>query len=131
MRIVSSLLTGVLVLLLLAAAYLGLTGGFGLLREAHTGVQRLATGTELIYGLTALLVLVALASRHQWTLHLLVLWAAAVAATSALAPVVWGGASWTVGAETGGAVGVLLAVVVWSWHYVGRRVSRGGKPHAA
>ena len=124
MRIVSFLLTGFLVLLLLASAYLGLTDGIGLLREAHTAARRLATGTELLYGLTALLALVAMASRHTWTLHLLVVWAAAVAATSALAPVVWGGTSWRVGAESGAAVGVVLAVVVWSWHRVARQANR-------
>jgi hypothetical protein len=123
MRIVSSLVTGLLVLLLLAAAYFGLTSGFGLLREAHTGAQWLATGTELLYGLTALLALAALASRHKWTLRLLIVWAAAVTATSALAPVVWGGTSWMVGAESGGGAGLLLAVLLWSWHYAGRRES--------
>ena len=48
MRIVSFLLTGFLVLLLLASAYLGLTDGIGLLREAHTAARRLATGTKLL-----------------------------------------------------------------------------------
>lgn len=123
MKIVLSFLTGFLVLLLVAAAYFGLTGGFELLRQAHSGVQRLATGMELLYGLAALLALVALASRHRWTLRLLIVWAAAVTATSALAPWVWGGTTWMVGAEAGATVGVVLAVVLWGWHHVGRRVA--------
>jgi len=126
MRIVLRFLTGFLVLLLLAAAYLGLTGGFGLLREAHTVVQMLATGMELLYGLAALLALVALALRHRWTLRLLIVWAAAVTATSALAPWVWGGASWISGLEAAVAVGVLLSAVLWSWLHLGRRAGGPG-----
>ena len=130
MRIAWFLVTGFLVLLLLAAAYLGLTGGFGLLREAHTGAQRLATGTELLYGLTALLALAGLASGHRWTLGVLIVWAAAVTATGALAPVVWGGTSTMVGAESGCAVGALLAVILWSWHHVARRAAGARAPGA-
>jgi hypothetical protein len=126
MRIVSSLLTGLLVLLLLAAAYFGLTGGFVLVREAHTGAQKLATGTELLYGVTALLALVAMASRHKGTLALLVVWAAALTATSALAPVVWANRSVAIGAASGAAVGAVLAIIVGAWLYAGRRAA--GRP---
>ena len=123
MRIVSALLNGFLVLLLLATAYLGLTGGFALVREAHTGAQKLATGTELLYGLTALLTLVAMASRHRWTLPVLIVWAAAMTATSGLAPVVWGNTSVMVGAESGAAVGVILVLILWAWHHARRRAA--------
>ena len=123
MRIVSALLNGFLVLLLLATAYLGLTGGFALVREAHTGAQKLATSTELLYGLTALLTLVAMASRHRWTLPVLIVWAAAMTATSGLAPVVWGNTSALVGAESAAAVGVILVLILWAWHRARRRAA--------
>jgi hypothetical protein len=125
MRIVSLLLTGLVVLLLLATAYLGLTGGFALVREARTFAQQLATGTELLYGVTALLALVAMASRHKSALLLLIVWAAALTATSTLAPVVWGNASPAVGAASGVGVAVVLALILWPWHVVRGRAAGG------
>jgi hypothetical protein len=125
MRIVATLLNGFLVLLLLASAYLGLTGGFALVREAHSFAQKLATGTELLYGLTALVVLVAMAEQHRRTLLLLIVWAGALTATGALAPVVWGNTSVKVGAESGAGVGLVLVLVLWAWHFVRRRAAAG------
>jgi hypothetical protein len=125
-KTVSWLLTALLVLLLLAAAYLGLTGGFTLLREARSATQWAATGTELLYGLTALPALATLPSRRPWALRLLIVWAAAVTATSVLAPVVWGRTTWTAGAASGCAVGALLALLLWGWHHSRRFAGRPG-----
>lgn len=126
MKTVSWLLTALLVLLLLAAAYLGLTGGFALLRQARSAVQWLATGTELLCGLTALPALAKLPSRRPWALRLLIVWAAAVTATSALAPVAWGKTAWTAGAASGCAVGAFLAILLWGWRRSRRFAGRPG-----
>lgn len=115
MKAVVRLVNGLLVLLLLATAYLGLKDGFHLLTEARSAAQWVATGTEVLYGLTALAALVTLPSGRPWTLRLLIVWAAALTATSALAPVVWGKTSWAVGAASGGGVGALLALLLWGW----------------
>jgi len=121
MKIASRMVLGLLVLCLLAAAYFGLTEGFPLLREARTGVQRLAAWTELLYGVAALASLVALASRLRWTVALLIVWAALVTITAALAPVVWGGASSAAGAESGAAAAIVLAALLIGWHRLCRR----------
>jgi hypothetical protein len=126
MKTVSWLLTALLALLLLASAYLGLRDGFGLLREARSAAQWVATGTELLYGLAALPALAILPSGRPWALRLLIVWAAAVTATSTLAPVVWGKTAWTVGATSGCAVGALLAILLWGWHHSRRVAGRPG-----
>ena len=105
MKTASLILTSLLVLMLLASAFLGITDGVGLVRQAHTTAQAVATAAELLYGVAAVGALVALASRHKFAPHLLTLWAACVTITSGLAPVVWGGTSVAVGAESGVAAG--------------------------
>jgi len=123
MRTVRTILTVMLTLLLLASAYLGLTGGIPLVREAHTATQSLATGTELLYGVAALGVLVALAGGYRWTLRALTVWALAVTATSGLAPVVWGNTPVMTGVVSGAGVGAVLALLLWGWHAAGARAA--------
>ena len=131
MRILRALLNGTLVLLLLATAYLGLTEGFPLVREAHSGLQRLATGTEILYGVTALLALVGLAARRRWALAVLAIWGAAITATSTLAPVVWGQSPWTAGVTAGLATAALLALLVWGLRTTARRAAGTSQPGSA
>jgi len=117
------LLTGLLVLLLLATAYLGLVDGLGLVRQARTPLRVVATATELLYGVTAVGALVALASRHASGRYFLIVWAALLSVTAALAPPVWGGSSVAVGIESGVAAALLVGLLVWGW---GRAVHKGG-----
>jgi hypothetical protein len=123
MRVVSTILTAFLILLLLASAYLGLTGGIPLVREAHTAARALATGTELLYGVAALLALVALANRYRWSFRVLIVWAAGLTATSGLAPVVWGNTSVRTGVVSGAVAGVVLALILWAWHFAQSRAA--------
>ncbi|HTT69301.1 MAG TPA: hypothetical protein VMF70_14850 [Gemmatimonadales bacterium] len=123
MRLVSALLDALLVLLLLVTAYLGLTGGLPLLREAHTAGQWAATATEIGYGVVAVLVLVAWASRHPWHGRLLLVWALALTVTGALAPVVWARTSLATGAVSGAGVGAVLALLLWGRRRARSRVS--------
>jgi hypothetical protein len=121
MRVAATILTAFLTLLLLASAYLGLTGGIPLVREAHTAAQAVATGTELLYGVAAVAALVGLASRYRWTLRILLVWALGLTATSGLAPVVWGNAAVTTGVVSGAVAGLVLALILWGWHVARQR----------
>ena len=100
MKTLAWLLTAVLALLLLASAYFSLTAAVGLVRAAHALGQQVATVSELLYGVSAVLALVLLARRHPWSLRVLIVWAAAVTLTTALAPVVWGKTAWGIGVKS-------------------------------
>lgn len=116
MRLVSKLLDVLLVLLLLASAFFGLKDGIPLVRAAHTVGQWTATVAEILYGVTAVLVLVVWASRFAWLWRLLLVWALGLAVTSALAPVVWAHASLATGAASGAGAAIVLALLLWGWH---------------
>ena len=124
MKAVATILTVLLTLLLLASAYLGLTGGFALVRESHSAWQAAATATELGYGVAGLLAIVLRAAQHRWSLAVLVVWVAGLVATSALAPVVWGHASRLVGVGSGAGALVLMGGLVWGWRAAGARAGR-------
>lgn len=130
MKILATVLTGLLVLLLLASAFFGITGGLPLVREARPALQVLATATELAYGLAALGALVALADRHRSARALLIIWAVCLTLTSGLAPVVWGRAAILVGVESGAGASVVLALLLWGWRWAVLRAS-GGTPGRA
>ncbi len=119
MKTLSRVVLALLVLLLLASAYLGITGGLDLVREAHRPLEILATGTELLYGVAAVAGLVALGTRARKAMAILVVWAVALTATAALASVVWGHTSVAVGVASGAGVGAVVAVVLWGWRRTG------------
>jgi len=123
MKIVVVVLDVVLLLLLLASAFFGLTGGLPLLREARTAGQWAATGTEIVYGVTAVGVLVAWATRRPWLTRAWLVWAAGLTATSTLAPVVWGHAAPITGALSGAAAAAILGLLLWGWHRAHRRAA--------
>jgi len=82
----------------LAAAVLpALLGGFGLLNgpadfaESATFPQRIASATQIVYGGAGAAVVAGLIVAAAWTRPAFWAWAAALVATGALAPVVWGG----------------------------------------
>jgi hypothetical protein len=131
LKIVSMLLTALLVLLLLIAAYFGLSDGFRAVREAHGPLRVLASATQLLYGLLALAALAAVGFRHRAAGPLLVGWVAALAVTNGLSPFVWGHASVAVGIKSGVITGIWLGLVVWLWGYCRRRAARASESHAA
>lgn len=126
MKILCTLLTALLTSVLLASAYFSLTAAIGLIRAAHALGQQVATLSELLYGVTAVLALVLLARRHPWSLRVLAVWAGAVTLTTALAPVVWGQAAWAVGAASAAAVAFGLGVFLGTWQFVRVRAARLG-----
>ena len=105
----------VVVLLLLATAYNGIFEGLNAARHASTLGQRVATVTQLAYGVLAIAAIVAVAIRHRITLALLVGWAAALVATAALAPIVYGGASVVVAAVAVILVALVTGSVIVAW----------------
>jgi len=101
--------------LVAVCASTGIEGGLDAWRSAETAAQRVASATEILYGVLSVAVLLAMAFRRHWVTPLLVAWGGALTVTGAMAAVVWGEASW--GAAAAGAVGVLgvVALVVWAW----------------
>lgn len=83
-------------------------------RYAAGAGQRAATLTQAAYGVFGILVGLAALWRPRALGPLLWLWALAVIATAALAPVVWGGAVWTTGLWSAlVAVAVIAVLAPW------------------
>ncbi|MGH7562664.1 MAG: hypothetical protein ACRENB_16780 [Gemmatimonadales bacterium] len=104
---------GLVVLVLLAAAWLGLFEGFNGLRDADTRGQRIASVFQVLYGLAAAGSLVTLFAAPVWTRLTLGVWCVAVTATATMAPIVWGEESWRSGAVAGAATAVFVGLVAW------------------
>ena len=105
-----SLIAATVLLLLIGG--LGLRSAAGEWRDALALGQRVATGTELIYGVLAIVGGLGLLMGRGWTTKLLVAWAVAFTATGALAPVVWGGTKPLVGLVAGVATGLVAYGIV-------------------
>ena len=131
MKILFWLITVLLVLVLLAAAYFGLTEVFGLLPEAHRPLEVLAVATEFLYGLLALIALVGMATHHRTTPIVLVAWAVAATAGSALSPVTWGRAPAVEGIKSRIVVGLVVGALVFGWRYTRRQLPGSSPPEAA
>jgi hypothetical protein len=105
----------VVVLILLVTTYNGLVEGMLATRFADTPGMRVATGTQLLYGVFGAATLVALMARRSWVVGLLSGWGLAVVLTAALAPVVYGGTSLANGASAGVGAAVVVAILLWVW----------------
>ena len=105
----------VVLVLLVATAYNGIFEGLNAARHASTLGQRVATVTQLAYGVLAIPAIVAVAMRHRITIFILVGWAAALVATAALAPIVYGGASVGVAAVAVILVALVTGGVIVAW----------------
>jgi hypothetical protein len=125
MKILSMLLTALLVVALLASAYFSIVAAVVLVTAALALGLRIVTASGILYGITAILSLVLLARRHRRTLRALVVWAGAVTLTTALAPSVWGNIGWEAGIKPAAAVGAVLAALIGAWHFVRVRAARG------
>ncbi len=103
-----------LVLLMLGAmAWFGVTGGPRDWRSAVTPGQKVAAITQLLHGVTAVLAVILLCARSAWLRPVTLVWALAATATATLAPVVWGGTTWVTGALTGLAALALTGLTWW------------------
>jgi len=124
-RVWHSIGLGVLVLALLASAYNGLWEGWSELHNDDTPPMRVATATQLLYGLAALLALVALALRpaRRWVFPLLLVWAVATTSTATLAPIVYGGRPLGTGIAAGAITALIVALPLWLWRRACRKRS--------
>ena len=120
---------GALVLLLLATAYNGIIEGFNALHAVATVGHRIATATQLAYGVLAVAALSALTLKHPMTFRLLLAWSAMVVTTAALAPVVYGGTSVVVGTIAGLGVAAIVGTAIMAWRRSTRPVPNRERPN--
>ena len=101
------------ILALIAGIWFGLKEGY----DSWTGVsstgQRIAGGAQLLYGVAAVAALWGLLARARWTPFAFAVCSAAVTITAALAPVVWGESSWTIGLISGFSTLIIALLITW------------------
>jgi hypothetical protein len=100
-------------LLLLFTGVMGLRNGWREYHLATTGAQRFTSATEMAFGAVSWVALAALLRKRRQARGLLILWAALVTLTGAVAAVAWGNAG--LGAAAVGAVCVaaVCGLTVW------------------
>ena len=103
----------VVTLVMGASAWIGLYGGLNGLRDAQGSGQFAAAVLQVLYGIAAIFVLIALFFRPSWARAAFGGWAGSLTATAALAPIVWGGASWLTGVVSGVVVAIIAGLVRW------------------
>jgi hypothetical protein len=101
---------------LLLTAYNGLVEGVNATHFADTVGMRVATVTQLLYGVFGAAALLAIVFRPRWVFRLLLGWGVAVVATGLLAPIVYAGQSTSVALGVGVGTLAAVSVVLWAWH---------------
>ena len=119
-----------LILLLLALAYNGLYEGSLAARHAATPGMRVAAATQLLYGVFGLAALLAMGLRPAWVTPLLCGTGAASCLTAGLAPVVYGGATVSVGIVSALITAVLFVLAIWCWRNLLRSPTGSRQPAA-
>jgi hypothetical protein len=122
--VVRRLLFGLAVLSLLALAWIGFSGGWSQLSEAHTLGQKTQTVCQFAYGLFALLSVVTTFRGHRWSPVSYAGWTVSITLAGGLAPVVWGDASVAIGLLSGLAT-LLVALALIGLLRSGARGLRG------
>ncbi len=105
----------VLVVLLLFTAYNGIIEGIAATHYAGTRGMQVATVGQLLYGFSATATLLALAVQRRLVAPLLIVWGVGGTLVSALAPVVYGGSPWGIGALSGAAAAFLFWLIHSLW----------------
>lgn len=102
-----------IVVILGAAAWLGLTEGLNALHDADSLGQQMAATFQLLHGAAAVASLIGLLARASWAVWALGVWVVALTVTATMAPVVWGGADWRAASVAGIATVLIAALVTW------------------
>ena len=130
MNVLHRVTTVALILVLLASAYFGFAAGPNILRAAHTPLQWLAAGTELLYAMAAVGGLWLMYRKDPRQRSVLVLFTVAVTVTTGLAPTVWGHAGWGTGAISAAVAALLVGGLIGARHLLAARIQRAAT-HAA
>ena len=122
MRLLYRGTTVALILVLLASAYFGFAAAPNIVRAAHTPLQWLATGTELLYAAAAVGALWLMYRRDRRQHQVLILFTVAVTITTGLAPTVWGHAGWGTGAISAVVAALLVGGLIGARQVLAARV---------
>lgn len=113
-------LFGIALLLLLAVAWLGLSGGVHDLPQSTTVSQRTQSVAQLVYGTFALLTAVTAFWGRRWSRFSRGGWILSFALAAGLASIAWGGRTLVIGLLLGAGAAVVASVIIWLLH-VGAR----------
>jgi hypothetical protein len=111
------------VLILLAAAWSGLSGGLGQFPQSHTAGQMAQSIAQFGFGFFALLSVVTAVERRAWARWMNGCWVVFVTVAGGLAPVVWGGASRAAGAIAAVASLLIGLGIIWMLRWGAQRPS--------
>jgi len=112
MKILARVLTALLAALLATMTCFGFADGLNVVRAARSPLQWVAVATEWLYAIGAPVALWLMVRRDRRQLPALIVVAFAMTVTAILAPVVWGGAGWSVGLISGIVVLVVMAGLI-------------------
>lgn len=104
---------GVAVVLVGLTVYTGFSDAPGVLSSAVNAPQMLVGVTQLIYAVSAVLVLIGVWSRLPWTPAVALTWAVATTATAGVATVAWGDGGVGASVAAVGGAGISTGLVVW------------------
>jgi hypothetical protein len=103
----------VVVLLLLGCVWLGIKEGIDGSLDATTPLQRIAGGTQVLYGIGAIAALAGIYLRASWLKAALTGYGVALALTGGIAPIAWGGTGIGVGVTTAITSGGIAIFIGW------------------
>lgn len=111
--VVRRILLAVAILLMLALAWTGLSGGLNQIPQSQSTGQKAQTFSQLAYGVFGLLGVVTTFLGRRWNLVILGCWAASLTAAAGLASIVWGETGLGIGLLAGGAALLIALAIVW------------------
>lgn len=119
-------LLGIALLVLLALAWLGISGGLHGLPQSITVGQRTQSVMQLAYGLFALLSAVTTFWGRRWARLSRAGWILSCALAAGLASIVWGDTGLATGLLSGVGGAAIASVIVWLLHAGVRGPAAGG-----
>jgi hypothetical protein len=110
------ILAVVAVLLLLALAYTGISGGVQQWNHWSTMQHRIQLGSQIVSGVSALLILITSFRWRRWRRYAELGFVLGGVVATSLAAVVWGGGTILSGVSTGIAALAITGAIVWMVH---------------
>lgn len=124
MAILHRLLSSLLVVILLVSAFFGFAASPNTMHASNSLLQWLVAVSELLYAVTACGALWLMYRRDARQTPVLIVFSLAVTVTSGLAPVVWGHASWRIGAMSALAAVALVGGVLAGRQQIAKRLQQ-------